>query len=130
MFGKVCDIDKAAGLVRLDVLGRVTNWLPCVAATPALGQQVAFIEYDNDGTGVVLGSLSRTDGAPVVLHIGGIDVTIDGSSIVLKSDLDFTGAIKIDGPVEITEDLKVGGTITDSRGDLTNFTTTDGAVRA
>lgn len=130
MYGKVCDIDKDKGLVKLDILGRVTNWLPCVNGTPSMGQQVAFIEYENDGTGVVLGSLSRTDGSPVSLHIGGIDVTIDGSSVVLKSDAEITGSIKIIGDLEVDGNIKTSGAIEDSRGDLTNFTTTDGAQRA
>ncbi|ADV47027.1 baseplate assembly protein v [Nitratifractor salsuginis] len=130
MFGTVCEIDKERGFVKLDVLGRVTNWLPCVQSTPAIGQQVAFIEYDNDGTGVVLGSLSRTDGSPVSLHIGGIDVSIDGATITVKADTSYTGDIAIKGNVSIDGDLTLTGGVTDSRGDLTNFSTTDGAKRA
>jgi phage baseplate assembly protein gpV len=124
MYATVCAVDRDAGMVRLDILGRVTNWLPCVTATPAVGQQVAYLEFGNDGTGVVLGSLARTDGKPVTLHIGGIDITIDGSKAVVKSDVEITGNVKVDGDIELT------GTVTDSRGDLTNFQTTDGASRA
>jgi len=39
--------------------------------------------------------------------------------------------VTIDAAVtDITGDLSVGGGITDARGDLTNFSTTDGAGRA
>jgi len=129
MYGTVCAIDRDNGLVKLDVNGRVTGWLPCVQATPSIGQQVAFIEYAADGTGVVLGSLSRTDGTPVSLHIGGIDIVIDGATIVLKCDGDITGNIKITGDLTVDGNITTTGTVTDSRGDLTNFTTTDGAAR-
>ena len=129
-YGKVCEIDKDQGLVRLDVDGRVTHWLPCVNATPSIGQQVAFVEYENDGTGVVFGSLSRTDGSPVSLHIGGIDATVDGSTIVIKGDAKITGSVKIIGDLEVEGDITTTGTVTDTKGDLTNFTTTDGAQRA
>jgi len=130
MFGTVCEIDRDKGFVKLNVLGRVTNWLPCVQGTPSVGQQVAVIEYDNDGTGVVLGSLSRTDGSPVSLHIGGIDISIDGVTITVKSDAAITGNISIKGDVSIDGNLTLTGNVTDSRGDLTNFNTTDGAQRA
>ena len=130
MLGTVCAINKAAGLVKVDIDGRVTNWLPCVQSTPSVGQQVALIEYEQDGTGVVLGSLSRVDGSPVSLHIGGIDAVIDGSTIVLKSDGDVTGNIKITGDLTVDGNITTTGTVTDTKGDLTNFTTTDGAKRA
>ena len=129
-YGKVCKIDKTKGLVKLDVDGRVTNWLPCVNATPSLGQQVAFAEYETDGTGVVFGSLSRTDGSPISLHIGDIDATVDGSTIVINGDAKITGSVKIIGDLEVEGNITTTGTVTDSKGDLTNFTTTDGAQRA
>jgi phage baseplate assembly protein gpV len=130
MFATVCEIDKDAGMVRLDVLGRVTNWLPCVGSTPSVGQQVSFAEYENDGTGVVFGTTARSDGAAISLHIGGIDVTIDGASIVLKSDAEVTGSVKIIGDLEVDGNITTSGTVTDTKGDLTNFSTTDGAQRA
>ena len=130
MFATVCEINKEAGLVKLDITGRVSHWLPCVMSTPALGQQVAFLEFGNDGTGVVLGALSRTDGSPIKLHIGGIDIDIDGSTAVIKSDTQLTGAVKIIGDLEVDGNIKTSGTVEDSKGDLTNFSTTDGAQRA
>lgn len=41
-----------------------------------------------------------------------------------------TGDADIDGALNVDEDLHVGGGIEDGRGDLSNFTTTDGADRA
>lgn len=130
MLGTVCEVDKSGGMVRLDVLGRVTNWLPCVTATPSMGQQVAFLEYDNDGTGIVLGSTARSDGSAVTLHIGDIDITIDGESVVLYGDTKITGEVEIVGNLTVDGNIEITGDITDSRGDLSNFVTTDGAQRA
>ena len=136
MFAKVSKLDKAKGLVKLDVLGRETHWLPCVGGTPSVGQQVAWIEGSNDGTGVVLGSTSMTDGANVTFHMKGIDIDIDGSTIKIKGNGDITGDIEITGDLTLTGDLSVDGniettgTVTDTKGDLTNFKTTDGAQRA
>ncbi|GEM_PF-6550974 len=124
MFATVCEVDRNKGFVRIDINGRVSNWLPCVSATPAIGQQVAFIESSIDGSGVVIGSTSRSDGAAVDVHIGSIDITVDGESIVIKGNADITGEVKIVG------DLIVDGEIRDKKGNLTNFTTTDGAKRA
>jgi phage baseplate assembly protein gpV len=122
MFATVYEVDKTKGLVRIDINGRASNWLPCVGFTPKIGQQVAFMESPIDGSGVVFGSTSMTDGKPVEFYMGSIDVAVDGKKIVIKrGDIEFTGNVKIDGNVELT------GTIKDKKGDLTNFTTTDGA---
>ena len=137
MFGKVSKVDKGKGLVKVDILGRESHWLPCVGGTPSVGQQVAFHEGgDVDGTGMVYGSTSMTDGNKLSYHINGIDITADGSTITIKaSEIKITADIKIEGNMEIKGDLKVEGniettgTVTDEKGDLTNFQTTDGAQR-
>ena len=130
MFATVEKVDKAKGLVKLKVHERVTHWLPCVGGTPSKGQQVAWIEAEEDGEGVVLGSTSMTDGQPVSLHFGGIDVSIDGSKATIKSDIEITGDLKLTGDLSIDGNIETTGTVTDTRGDLTNFETTDGAQRA
>ena len=137
MFGKVSKVDKAKGLVKVDILGRESHWLPCVGGTPSVGQQVAFHEGSEvDGTGIVFGSTSMTDGNKLSYHINGIDITADGSTITLKvPNLKITGDVAIEGNVDIKGDLTVDGniettgTVTDEKGDLTNFKTTDGAER-
>jgi len=118
-FGTVSEINKEEGLVRVDINGRVSNLLPCLYGTPSLGQQVALLEFENDGTGVVLGPTSLVDGNPISLHIGDVDFWCDGNEIEIKAS-----------KIKITGDVKIEGNITDSKGDLTNFRTTDGASRA
>ena len=130
-FGVVCEINKAKGLVRVDINGRVSNWLPCIYGTPSLGQQVALLEFENDGTGVVLGSTSRVDGNPISLHLGDVDIWCNGDDVKIKAQkIEIVGDVKIDGKLETTKDIKTEQKVVDSRGDLTNFSTTDGASRA
>ncbi len=129
MFATVTKVNKSKGLVKLDHLGRETNWLPCVGGTPSLGQQVAFMEHDNDGTGVVFGSTSMTDGSPISLHFGGIDLQIDGATVTGKMDVDLTGDMTVKGNLSVDGNIETTGTVTDEKGDLTNFQTTDGAQR-
>ena len=130
MFATVEKVDKAKGLVKLKVHERVTHWLPCVGGTPSKGQQVAWIEDPVDGRGVVLGSTSMTDGQPIELHMKGIDVSIDGSKATIKSDIEITGNVTITGDLSVDGNIETTGTVIDTRGDLTNFETTDGAQRA
>lgn len=130
MYATVCAVDKDKGVVKVNIDGRVTNWLPCLLATPAIGQQVVVIEYINDGIGAVLGPTARCDGNPISLHIGAIDIDIDGSSVQIKcKKLKFTGDIEIDGKLEVSKDIKTDSFVIDSKGNLSNFTTTDGAKR-
>jgi hypothetical protein len=59
------------------------------------------------------------------------DVNIKTGKVNIKCDSCTVKSpkTKITGDVEIGGNLKVGGNITDTRGDLTNFSTTDGASR-
>jgi len=83
-----------------------------------------------DGVGVVLGSLSRVDGNPISLHIGAIDIWCDGIKSKIKSPVEIEGDVLIDGALIVNKEIETKATVKDSRGDLTNFTTTDGAKRA
>jgi len=130
VYATVCAIDKDRGVVKVNLNGRVTNWLPCLVATPSIGQQVVVLEYQNDGIGIVLGPTARCDGNAISLHIGAIDIKIDGNKVQIKSDMEIAGDIKINGNLEVSKDIKAGSSIFDSKGNLTNFKTTDGAKRA
>ncbi len=130
MFATVCEINKEKGLVKVNINGRVTNWLPCVLSTPSIGQQVAIVEFENDGTGFVIGSLSRIDGNPIDIHIGNIDIWCDGLKTKIKSPVEITGDVVIRGKLEVDKEIKTHKKVFDSRGDLSDFVTTDGSKRA
>jgi len=130
MFATVCAVDKQKGLVKVNHLGRVSAWLPCVGATPAINQQVAFLEVE-DGSGVVFGSTARVDGKAIMLHIGSIDIKVDGEEVEIKAKkYKFTGDFELKGNLAVDGQISTTKNVIDSRGDLTNFKTTDGAKRA
>lgn len=72
MFGVVAELDEAKALVRVDVDGMRTDWIPWAAtragpgmrvwAAPEVGEQVVIASpYGDPAQGVVLGSVYRTD---------------------------------------------------------------------
>lgn len=59
------------------------------------------------------------------INVTATSVNIDAEDITLSS-----ASVLIDGPLHVTEEISTDATIADIRGDLTNFSTTDGAARA
>ena len=142
-------------LVCVDIQGAESDWLPvrglCNAFiklfVPVLvGEQVmVFSEYGDLHKAYVVPSLfsndapepSGGDASTVVLEVGENRFEIDKSTMKCTlTSLSIVADVSIEGNVDISEALYVNGDIStdggveDSRGDLTNFTTTDGASRA
>ncbi len=74
---------------------------------------------------------SGGDASTVVLEVGGNTFKIDSTSmectltsLTINADVDINGALYCSG------DVTTDGSVTDAMGDLTNFSTTDGASRA
>lgn len=154
-------------LARVDIHGRVTDWLPVFGICNAfmkiyipirVGEQVSVLcEFGEADSGLILPSIFHDDmpepsGANdetmiIAYHDGG-EVRYDASSgeMTLKAisqakvmaphielvceTAHSTGSWDIDGALHIGESISTDGTVTDANGDLSNFTTTDGAQRA
>lgn len=154
-------------LARVDIHGRVTDWLPVKGVSNRYvkiyipitkGEQVeVHSEFGNADSGVIHRSifsdeLPEPQGADehtaiVEFHDGGgfrydtssgkmefiavaeirlaaPHIDMDCETLHIAGDTDNDGSLNVDG------DITTSGEITDAMGDLTNFTTTDGASRA
>jgi phage baseplate assembly protein gpV len=143
--------------VRVAVGDRVSDWLPMSTLNngfvrayvpPTTGQQVAILNPfgDADG-GLVIGTYGHKgspepdggDDGTAVVDFGGVRFAVTGDGVSIRA----AGGITLDTPVvRCTENVDVGeqlhagaglstdGDVTDGCGDLSNFTTTDGADRA
>ena len=136
VYGTVCETQPGKALVKVNIKGRVTDWIPVgttasgkakMFSTPTIGQQVVVGEFGDGSDGVVLAGVFG-GGIKEPPHASEANAW-EGDQI-FTGNLTIYGNLKVNGDVEITGNLKVGGNITDSKGDLTNFTTTDGAKRA
>ena len=187
--GTVVEIDKSKALARVNVLGRVTDFLPVkmignsfvkVFIPIRVNEQVLVVcPYGNANSGFIIPSIFNvnckepsgsnpdtaiiefnggvridSDGstvnviAPVNVNVTAATATITAANTIITSETANNGNVTINGNLtvngniamngaggaggiaEITGDLKVSGTIYDSKGDLTNHThsTTDGAT--
>lgn len=92
------------------------------------GDTTEIIEWE-DGTRITIDTAAKTikidaSGSASVVAAGPVSITCANATIAADT-------VTIDAAVtDITGDLSVGGGITDALGDLTNFSTTDGAGRA
>ena len=187
--GTVVEIDESKALARVNILGRVTDFLPVkmignsfvkVWVPIRVNEQVLVVcPYGNANSGFIIPSIfnvnckepdgSNPDNA-IIEFAGGVKIDCDGSTVnvtapvnvnvtattatvsaantIITSETTNNGNVTINGNLavngniamngsggnggiaEITGDLKVSGTIYDSKGDLTNHThsTTDGAT--
>lgn len=154
-------------VARVDVHGRVTDWLPVIGTSNAfmkiyipivVGEQVTVLcEFGEADNGIVLRSLFSEesaeptgmnestamilfhDGAKVqydsgtgrmdVKAIGSVHMTAPHVELVCDTT-HITGTLDIDGALGVGGDISTDGGITDANGDLSNFITSDGAVRA
>jgi len=187
--GTVVEIDKSKALARVNILGRVTDFLPVkmignsfvkVFIPIRVNEQVlVFSPFGNANSGFIIPSIFNvnckepsgsnpdkaiiefsggvridSDGstvnviAPVNVNVTAATATITAANTIITSETANNGNVTINGNLtvngniamngaggaggiaEITGDLKVSGTIYDSKGDLTNHThsTTDGAT--
>lgn len=144
--GTVVEVDSKRALARVNVLGRVTDFLPVKMIAndfvkiwlPAwVGEQVLVVcPYGDADSGFVIPSIfnkgcKEPQGAAnhkaIVEFAGGVRIETDG----VKVNVTAPNGIAIEAPqVSVSGDLHVGGVITDVKGDLTNHThdTTDGAT--
>jgi len=144
--GKICE-------VKIETDGRVSDWLPMKSNSSknysssddvSIGDQVVahyFDEGKNDGY-INCHLPSENNPIPatagdgkIVRTIGGIDIEISNTNVKITGigtlvieasnfQLDESGNITIAGGITVAT------TVTDGRGDLTNFKTTDKAERA
>ena len=144
--GTVVEVDSNRALARVNVLGRVTDFLPVkmigndfvkIWLPARVGEQVLVVcPYGDADSGFVIPSIfhktcKEPQGAAndkaIVEFAGGVRIETDG----VKVNVTAPNGIAIEAPhVSISGDLHVGGVITDVKGDLTNHThdTTDGAT--
>jgi len=70
------------------------------------------------------------------MEVGGVGIKIIEGKVYIQEecfilgDAHISGSLDVGGSADIRSSLSVGGTITDVRGDLTNFKTTDKSSRA
>jgi len=187
--GTVVEIDEGRALARVDILGRVTDFLPVkmignsfvkVFIPIRINEQVLVVcPFGNANSGFIVPSIFNvnckepsgsnpdtaiiefaggvridSDGktvnvtAPVNVNVTATTATVSAANTIITSATTNNGNVTINGNLtvngniamngadgssgvaEITGDLKVSGTIYDSKGDLTNHThsTTDGAT--
>jgi phage baseplate assembly protein V len=193
--GTIVEVDKSKALARVNVLGRVTDFLPVkmignsfikVFIPMRVGEQVMVVcPYGNANSGFIVPSVFNTNckepngSSPdkaIIEFAGGVKIVSDGENInitapasvnvncesanvtaesvnvkantttitsettnngdvVINGNLAVNGNLAMNGSggsgtAEITGDLRVSGTIYDSKGDLTNHThsTSDGAT--
>jgi len=154
-------------LARVDVHGRVTDWLPVAGISNRFmkiyipvraGEQVeVHSEFGEADSGVIHRSIYSSDSsepegadddtAIIAFHDGATfkyntetglltmeaisEAKIMAPHIELACEtLHSTADVDIDGSLNVGGDISTDGTVTDARGDLSNFTTTDGAGRA
>jgi len=116
------------------------------------GEQVmVFQPFGNGDGGVILGSIYNksqkepagySDKKEVTMYMDGTVISYDADSSVME--VNAVGTINIicnsanitasqttiNGPLHVTGAISTDATISDSKGDLSNFTTTDGSGRA
>ena len=154
-------------MARVDVHGRVTDWMPVIGISNAfmkiyipilVGEQVTVLcEFGEADNGIILRSLFSQDSAEptgmnattasILFHDGAkaqydsstgrMDVEAIGSIHMTAPHVELvcdtahmTGTLEIDGALGVGGDISTDGGITDANGDLSNFTTSDGASRA
>jgi len=160
-------------LARVNVLGRVTDFLPVMQSSNSfkscampirVGEQVVVLSpYGNADSGVILGSIfnkgcKEPDGysdtkevceyedgtrisydtkakeliidATNTISITCDNATLKANNVSITATTSHIGNVSIDGSLNISGNIVTTGTITDRKGDLTNFFTTDGASRA
>lgn len=145
--GSVCEskADKGKALVRVDILGRQSDWLPVVMMAndfvkvwipPKTGMQVLVVSPLGDANGgfvlpsIFNASCKEPAGASetnVIIEVGACRIDIEQERVKIKAPQ----SLSIDTPkVSLSGDLEVAGNIGDSRGDLTGHahSTTDGAT--
>jgi len=137
--------DKGLALARVDIDGRVTDFLPVflfnndfikVWIPVRVKQQVVVLSpFGNADFGVILPAIynvgnkepAGANANNVIVEIGSVRIETDGQSV----DISAPVSVNLNTPVvNMSGDLVVTGNITDSRGDLTGHThsTTDGAT--
>lgn len=146
-------------LAKVKISDRVTDWLPVQALVnefiqvfiPVIkGEQVyVFSEFGNADSGIIIRSFAfEKQKAPkgnldqMIVHFkDGTEFIYDSKakkmSLLCAGELFIEAeSVTIDAPLgvrstlQVDDDITTNGEISDSRGDLTNFTTTDGASRS
>ena len=167
--GTVVQSKAAQGkmLARVDLHGRVTDWLPVFGISNSfvkiyipirVGEQVTVLcEFAEADSGVIVPSLFHEDSPEpsgvnehtfvVSFHDGGkIAYDSQSAEMLLEAvaqakvvaphiemvcdSVHCSGSMDIDGALHAGEAISTDSTISDANGDLSNFTTTDGAGRA
>ncbi len=137
--GTIVGVDTAnRALVRVQIDDRVTDWIPYIMKAskhikiwipPQIGEQVeVHSPYGEGDDGVAHGSIYNKEckeptGAngftTIIEWSNGARIEVDTQANTMK--LINPGEVTIDAPtVNMTGNLNVAGTITDSKGDLTN----------
>ena len=126
--GKITEIDRAKGRVKVEFNGVTTPWLPWQTARagavknwspPAVGEQVCIISpFGELGAGFVMsGAINYDDQAAPDSreNVERIDLPSGGAYEIHHEGKTFKlsgGKLTFDGPVEITGDVSVTGKIT------------------
>jgi len=86
----------------------------------------------SDGTTISYDEVSKTLDVDAVnaININCKNATVVSDAISITAATSHEGDISIDGKLNVTGNISTDGTVTDMKGDLTNFSTTDGAARA
>ena len=154
-------------LARVDVHGRVTDWLPVFGISNSfmklfipicVGEQVSVLcEFAEADAGLILPSIyhegnTEPEGANahtmvMAFHDGGKfsydtqvgEMTLEAvtQAKVIAPHIEMvcetshcTGSMDIDGALHVGEQISTDSTVSDAQGDLSNFSTSDGASRA
>jgi len=139
----ICDVKDGKKLVKVDLYGRVSDWIPYagvankfvkVWSPPAIGEQVIVLfPYGDLNGGVVITSIFNEDcKEPIDANSQNFIISFaNGTELKVENgDFIFKGNIKANGTISSSGDISTAGKINDNKGDLTNFTTTNGGKRA
>ena len=151
---------QGISLARVKIAQRVTDFLPIIqransfkrqASPVRVGEQVVVLFPFGEGDfGVILGSLfnkgakepsTYSDTKEIIEFEDGTIISYDSATSTLELDVakhinivcksaTVQADVSIDGTLSVSGNITTGGTVTDTKGDLTNFSTTDGAGRA
>jgi len=159
--------NQGKSLARVDIHGRVTDWLPVMGISNSFvkiyipiqaGEQVTVLcEFGDADSGIIIPSLfssvspepSGADASTMIVSYsdgGEFRYNTQSGKMLMRAVAEAkvvaphielvcetghsTGSWDIDGALHVGEEISTDSTVADARGDLSNFTTTDGASRA
>lgn len=132
--GRITEVDRAKGRVKVSFHGVTSPWLPWQTARagavknwspPAVGEQVCVVSPSGElGSGFVMGGsinyedqaapddrenvekITLPEAGAYEIHVGGAVLTIAGGKLTFTGDVEITGKISATGNIETPAEVK------------------------